>query len=318
MHLLFRIVVVSSLLAAFGQVALGGVVRVTESGLGCPDWPLCHGRIIPPFELTTLIEYSHRMLASLLVLLLLSVTALAWIYYRSNRLILFPSIAAMALVVAAAVLGGVTVLTELDWWVVLLHLGIAEWVVACTVVLSVVAWVGMRRSREHGHEGAESQRLNILVIATLAGVFILILSGSYMVGYGAGSSCGTWPLCRGSVFLDETPYAIHMGHRYLAAFVGALIVWTAATAWSRRDFRPELGLVGLGLALLFLAQVAIGAGTVWTGFAAEMKGIHLSMATLVWIAAVSLAALAYLPQRIELAIVQPGGTPLSKLEGLRP
>ena len=52
--------------------SIGGVVRITESGLGCPDWPLCHGRIIPPFDAATLIEYSHRLMASVVGLLVLA------------------------------------------------------------------------------------------------------------------------------------------------------------------------------------------------------------------------------------------------------
>ena len=83
-NLAFRIVAVSSLIAALGQVTLGGVVRVTESGLGCPDWPLCHGGIIPPFELSTLIEYAHRLSASVLGLIVLALAALAWLFYRYN------------------------------------------------------------------------------------------------------------------------------------------------------------------------------------------------------------------------------------------
>ena len=63
-----------AVLAAIAQVTLGGVVRVTGSGLGCPDWPLCYGQIVPPFQLDALIEYSHRLSGAILgVLVLLAV-----------------------------------------------------------------------------------------------------------------------------------------------------------------------------------------------------------------------------------------------------
>ena len=55
-----------ALAAAVAQISLGGIVRITDSGLGCPDWPLCHGKLLPPLELHTLIEYSHRLSASVL------------------------------------------------------------------------------------------------------------------------------------------------------------------------------------------------------------------------------------------------------------
>ena len=95
-----------------------------------------------------------------------------------------------------------------------------------------------------------------------------------------------------------------------------MIVWTAVSARSRRVLRPDLGWSGLGLVLLFAAQIAVGAGTVLGGFAAEMKGLHLSMATLVWISVVLLAALVYVPQRAEFMRLRSATTPASNLEGM--
>ena len=69
--------------SVFGLVVLGGVVRVTGSGLGCPDWPLCYGRVVPPWELTALIEYSHRMVASAIVgPLVLLTCGVSWLAHR--------------------------------------------------------------------------------------------------------------------------------------------------------------------------------------------------------------------------------------------
>ena len=119
----FRIVAAAALLSAFAQLTLGGVVRVTGSGLGCPDWPLCHGRVVPPFDTATLIEYSHRLSGSALGLLVIAVVVLAWTFYRSRPWVLAPSIFGLVMVVIAGILGGITVLTDLAWWVRLLHLG---------------------------------------------------------------------------------------------------------------------------------------------------------------------------------------------------
>ena len=317
-HLVFRIVVVAALVAALAQVTLGGIVRVTGSGLGCPDWPLCHGRIIPPLEYATLIEYSHRLSASALGVLALGAALLAWIYYRWHHRVLMSCILSFALVVAAGAMGGATVLTDLSWWVRLFHLGIAEAVVACLVAALVVGWRATDGPRTREPEVQETDRFNLLILATVAGTFALILSGSYMVGQGAGSSCGTWPLCRGSLLPEGTPYAIHMGHRFLAAAVGVLIAATVATAWSRRERRPELGWAGLLLGALFAGQVLVGAGTVWAGFAAEMKAVHLSVATLVWAALVFLAVVVYAPQRFALRRVEAGPGRVTGVERLTP
>ena len=137
----------------------------------------------------------------------------------------------------------------------------------------------------------EAERFNRMVIASGAGVFLLILSGSYMVGYGAGSSCGTWPLCNGSLFPQGGAYAIHMGHRLLAAIVGLLVLATAFAAWARRERRPEIGWAGLAIGTLFVVQVLVGAATVWEGFPSSLKALHLSVASLLWMALAYLAAL---------------------------
>ncbi|HCL29788.1 MAG TPA: hypothetical protein DIC52_15280, partial [Candidatus Latescibacteria bacterium] len=182
----FRIVIVAAIIAAVGQVALGGVVRVTDSGLGCPDWPLCHGRLIPPFELHTLIEYSHRLSASTLGFLVLAATIIVWRDPWRSTLAVGATTGALILVGVAAVLGGITVLTELAWWVVLFHLGIAEGVVASLVIAAVAGWRG-GPVLEPARDDIFSLRMRWLTGLALGGTLLLILSGSYMVGRGFGS-----------------------------------------------------------------------------------------------------------------------------------
>ena len=294
--LIFRVLAVASLVSAFAQVTLGGIVRVTGSGLGCPDWPLCHGQIIPPFEFATILEYSHRLSASLLGLLVLATTIVVLLRYRRNRWGMAAILTALILTIVAAGFGGATVLTELAWWLRLIHLGIAEWVVAALVVAVVVSWRVGAAGQDNSDFRVEAGT-NKLIIAALTGVFLLILSGSYIVGAGYGSSCGTWPLCNGSLLPEGRAYIEHMGHRYFAAIIGLLVLAVAYKAWQARFRAPSIGWSGALLFLAFAAQILVGAFTVWLGFTPEIKAIHLSMATLVWIALVFVAALAYVPQR---------------------
>ena len=72
----FRAVAFTTAAFAYLQIALGGVVRVTGSGLGCPDWPLCHGRPYPAADIHSIIEYSHRTVGTFTGVLLI-VTVLA-------------------------------------------------------------------------------------------------------------------------------------------------------------------------------------------------------------------------------------------------
>ena len=311
-HILFRTLSVAALVGAFCQVTLGGVVRVTGSGLGCPDWPLCHGRLIPPFDLATLIEYSHRLSASALMVLVVGTAVLALLFYRRNRRVLSISLVSVGLVIAAGILGGVTVLTELSWWTVLIHLGIAEVLVAAIVLLVVSSW------RAHEKHPATAGRTAVdipwLLPVVVVGALVLILSGSFIVGYGAGSACPSWPLCVGATLPGGTAYAIHMGHRFVSVVVGAAMIGAALWAWSRRADYPGLGWAGLALSLILIVQILIGAWMVWSGFPASLKAVHLSLATLTWTALMFLAALVYSPHGIEPARVgtRPDGTPRLK------
>lgn len=285
----FRVVILASILAAVGQIALGGVVRVTDSGLGCPDWPLCHGRLIPPFEFHTVIEYSHRLSASTLGFLVLAATIMVWrAHWRSTAAVVAIT-GALVLVGVAAVLGGVTVLTELEWWVVLIHLGIAEFVVAGLVITAMAGWRG-GPAAETAAEDSFSPRMRWLTGLALGGTLLLILSGSYMVGRGFGSSCTAWPGCLGSLLPSGEAFLVHMSHRYVAGFAGLLVLALTAAAWYD-GVRPRVRWTTLAVLALFVVQGLAGAVTVWSGFAAGMKAAHLAVATIVWVALVYVAVL---------------------------
>src|SRR5438132_13735235 len=68
----------ADVVATFVLIILGGLVRVTGAGLACPDWPLCHGRLIPPLDPLVLTEWSHRFVASIVGILTLAVAVAAW------------------------------------------------------------------------------------------------------------------------------------------------------------------------------------------------------------------------------------------------
>ena len=286
----------AALVASIVQVSLGGVVRVTGSGLGCPDWPLCDGRVIPVFERAPLVEFSHRVVASVVGLLTLAVAVLALRRHRGEPWIRLPSLVGAFLVLVAALLGAVVVWTELAWWVRLVHLGIAEGVVACMIVVTLVTW--RAESGAADDAGRSDGWTDGLILASLAGTFLVILWGSYMVGYGAGSSCGTWPLCRGSLLPEGAAYAIHMVHRFLSAAVGVVLAGAAMMVLRRGVDVPRLSLAAW-LALAALAgQVLLGAWTVWAGFTIEMRVVHLAGATLLWAAVVGLATLYGMPRKL--------------------
>jgi len=108
-----------------GLMALGGVVRATGAGLACPDWPLCHGRLVPRLEGPVLVEYSHRLLAAVVGLATLLLAASVWRRHGRDRGLVGLALAALILLGGQVVLGGLTVRTELTASLVAAHLGAA-------------------------------------------------------------------------------------------------------------------------------------------------------------------------------------------------
>src|SRR5256714_4123909 len=226
----YRALVYASLVASFLVVVWGGVVRVTGSGLGCPDWPLCHGQFLPSLDSATRIEWTHRFLAIGGGVGVAAVVLWAFIVYRADRRILALAIIAAVLYPLQAVLGAITVVLELPPEWVTVHLANAELLLATLTVLAVVVrWPAIARASNGGWTW--------LALAAAVGTFVLLVSGAYVRGANATAACLSWPLC-GSADLLVPGYhpqaevdfpaggapAIAMLHRYIAAVVGLLVV----------------------------------------------------------------------------------------------
>src|SRR5256885_15779332 len=167
---------------AYLQIALGGVVRVPGSGLGGPDWPLCHGRPYPPADLNAIIEYSHRTVGAITGVLIIATVVVAWAVFRTWR----PAVPwlATAAVIAVSIegaLGGVVVVSELKPWLVAVHLGLAMIILGCLVATAVLS---MPQS-----PGIPSASFRRLASAAVARTYILLLSRSSVV---AAQVDGVW------------------------------------------------------------------------------------------------------------------------------
>jgi len=291
----YRALVYASLLASFLVVVWGGIVRVTGSGLGCPDWPLCHGQFLPSLDPATRIEWTHRFLAIVGGLTVASLVLWSLMVYRADRRVLALAIAVAVLYPLQAVLGAITVVLELPPEWVTVHLANAELLLAALTILAVVVrWPASLPARASGWTW--------LAIAAVVGTFVLLVSGSYVRGADATAACPGWPLC-GAIATEGAP-AIAMLHRYIAAIVGLLVIAACVEAWRHRRDAPGLGPLGVATAAIFLAQVAIGAANPLTRFSPWALGAHPAVASLLWCSVVGLAAVAWRPVSRQGALVR--------------
>ena len=272
----FRRVAFLTAFFAYLQIALGGVVRVTGSGLGCPDWPLCHGRPYPAADIHSIIEYSHRTVGTVTGVLLIVTVVLAWAVFRQQRpLVAWLATASLVAIAAEGALGGVVVANELAPWLVLVHLGLAMIILGFLIATAIMS---LPASRGGG--------IGLPAIAAAA-TFILLLTGSSVVASSADESCHAWPLCGNGFALDFTGVnGFTMLHRGAVLVIGVLLVYVLIGALRQAVLRP----IALATLVVLAVQVAVGAGSAATG-AALFDGLHVAIATLVWAGMLSLALL---------------------------
>ena len=302
-------------LVTFLLIIVGGVVRVSSSGLGCgpggsgtKGWPLCGGQVIPLVgDENRVIEFSHRFLATVVVVL---IALLCWQSYRHlrNRTWAFRgSLIAGVLVLAQAGLGGLTVEHSLAEELVAAHLGTAM------VLLALLLWLGAKAHSEVGDESGAAMASPVRGLkpfAATAAVLLLcaIVAGGYMAGTeekgtaevgpnvaGAHMACGKdFPTC-GSSFLpfgNNRLTDIHLTHRVFVYLATIAIIVLLSVAFARGSRDRLLALA----ALLLFAQVLLGALNVWLGEHGPLIVAHLATATLLWATVISIVyRLAWLP-----------------------
>lgn len=285
-----QVLTVFTAVCIFALITLGGVVRLTDSGLGCPDWPLCHGQLFPPIEYHALIEYSHRMLAALVGVLVLAQALVVWRWHRDRTWLLTLCLLGVVLVLFQGALGGITVLNELPDGLVLAHLATAEALIACMVLASALALQGSRSANASDAGREPLSGLRRITLITTGMVYLLLITGSYVTVSGAIVSCGqSWPLCAGSLIPEGHLASVHVLHRFVTLVVSVLVAVVLVRAWKQSGGWDHLRWTALGAAGLLVLQVGLGAAVVTGGFDTVLRATHLSLGTLMWVSLVVLA-----------------------------
>ncbi len=303
----FRRLVEISAAATALLIVVGGVVRVGDAGLGCGTagsglngWPLCHGSLVPSAHTHTVIEYAHRFLAAVVVILLATVLWQALRRLRGERLLVYGSVAAVLLVLVQAALGGLTVEHGLRTALVAAHLGAAMLLLGTLIALAVAA-----RPRRAATDPPR-RHLRLLAAVSCGLLLATIVAGGVIAGTeylgvpggeteGAHLACGReFPACNGSLlpYGENEMVNIQLVHRSLMLGAVAAIAWFAMALLRRRRFAGRLP---LAIGAVLAAQVLLGAMNVWLGEHPGLVVAHLSVATLLWVLVVAAAASTTLP-----------------------
>ena len=273
-------------LAALTLIVMSGAaVRLTGSGLGCPTWPRCYGKIYPPLNTHAVIEFSNRMITVPVSIAAIAVFVLAF-RRRSYRRDLMRLSALLPLgVLAQAVLGGLTVRGALDYGWVMAHFALSMLVLVAAVAL---AW---RATYEPGERPLSSDRTLTLwarAAVVLGGLTIFAGTAATAAGPHAGGSPGQKINRLDFDGRGTMDFVIHR-HGEIALVFGlvALLVWWLA----RRPGRPGAGVpvdplvrrFSTVTCVLIALQGAVGLDQYETHLPTELVWVHVSLASLTWL-----------------------------------
>jgi len=293
--LTYQRLILAALILTLGVVVLGAYVRLSDAGLGCPDWPGCYGKLTPHHASDMINqaqveqpggpvthakawkEMAHRYLAGALGLLVLAIAVLAWRLRSETRGGPGLPLALLALIVFQALLGMWTVTLLLKPMVVTAHL------LGGMATLSLLLWLRLRERDQFGHAYyARADHLHRGALFGLVLVVVQIALGGWVSTNYAALACTDFPLCQG-VWVPEMDFehsftlhrelgetasgdflpmqaltAIHWVHRLMALVVFVYLAWLVASLFRTPGYRG----VGVLVGALLLIQVSLGISNV--------------------------------------------------------
>jgi heme A synthase len=248
----------------------GNLVAGLKAGLACPDWPLCHGKVLPPFRVDIYMEFLHRVIAAVAGVFLVGICLQRFRDYRGAARAV--PLLAVGFLAVEIVLGGAVVLFHIPVQLTTVHfmLGLAVFLLA----VYMASFDGVQDPPAFSLSGRSALFFGVGIL-----VFLLAGLGAYVRHADAGLACAEWPLCPDGLFPKVLTghVLIHFSHRVLAALVFlTVIALYAAVALDRRLGESK----GLARALLLLAagQVAVGGLVVLTKLYFLATALHMAIA----------------------------------------
>jgi heme A synthase len=256
---------VATAIATFCLLIAGGLVSATESGLACPDWPLCEGKFFPQMVGGKQFEHTHRLVASLVAVMTFILCGLLFKTRRTDRLLRRLGAGAVVLVVIQALLGALTVKLALPAWVSSLHQATA---MAFFALIVCLAFLTRQRTPDFSGRVLDpepARRVGKLTVAVSLLAYAQLVVGAVMRHTRGGLACGfDFPLCLGKLWPLDGGFAqqVHLVHR-AGGFLVGLAVWALAIYVLQRAGQHKLlralAMLAAGTVVI---QVALGVATV--------------------------------------------------------
>jgi heme a synthase len=292
----YFIVAAVALVALTVIVFTGAAVRVTGSGLGCPNWPQCYknGRLVAELNSHAWIEFGNRMFTGFVAVAAIAAGLLAFCRVPFRRDLAILGVLLPLGVVGQAVMGGLTVLYGLAPGWVMGHYLLSMAILVAAGALAWRARPAFGRDERPAADRATARAVWALFV--LGGVTIFAGTAATAAGPHAGGS-GTGDVVHRFVFKgSSTAHWLIDRHGVLAAALGVLAVatwWFARRRGADRELRTRL----TRICLLLAAQGVIGIAQFQLDLPAEIVWVHVALATLTWVGIVLAAMQVGVPSR---------------------
>jgi heme A synthase len=274
---------VASMVTAYGLIIFGSQVRVTDSGMGCPDWPLCDGSVGPIHQFHAIMEQTHRYIAGVVTVLVFTTAVLA-LRSVTRPAARRPALFTACVVVVQIGLGALTVIAGNNAPTVAAHLLSALTLLGGASVTAAATMV-VRRP-------ATGRRLGWTGWVAVSSACVLFVSGSLVVNADAEKDCASFPLCPGGQ--PAALVALHLVHRSIAVLAGTALLIFAVHAWNRWSAVPRARVLSATLGIVVVATASLGIATALLKAPAGLQDLHLAGAAAVLVVSVSLAAVGWL------------------------
>lgn len=264
----------------FVVLVMGTLVTNSGSATGCgQDWPLCKGRFIPQFAVSTFIEFSHRAVTGVESILVLALAAGALVFWRSRREIKFLVPAMIIFLFAQAALGALAVMYPETPAILALHFGVSLLSFASILLttLLIFEFGGWDQLRDRPVKPAFAR----MTWGLLAYCYVVVYLGAYVQHKKVQLACHQWPACNdGNPLPTNAAAAIVFVHRFAAFLLVLGVAWLFYRARQGRAARPDLYWGTLVALVTVLLQALEGAFVVFSQldiFSTLMHGAFVAL-----------------------------------------
>ena len=277
------------IIVIFAQISLGSAVRLTGSGLSCPDWPLCYGLWFPDQEkLSTIsdvnyqfyqimLEWIHRFNAAVFIAPLTLIVFIMGLKLHNSDINKKTLYAILVFLALQGLIGGFTVFDRNSPWSVAVHLGFA------LILLLLVIRVFMQSLNLNFNITFPNikRKLPILIISIIF-IILTMLMGAIVSKSGSSLACEMWPLCSNdgmSIFQNNK--VIHISHRLLAIISAICIYFVFISYRDSKEYKLIHILRNL-LVIIIAVQIFIGATVIFTELNMYIAMFHQSLAVILF------------------------------------